>query len=373
MTGSQGRLGFFLPTLQAGGTERTFVNLAVDFFAAGYTVDIVLKDKKGEFLAELPPGIQVLDLKASRMIAAIPGLTCYIRAEKPHALISGLELPNLILVLSKMLARSHSRTIVTIRSMVSKHHRYFLPTRSLERLAMRSIYPLADYMVAVSNRAAQDFSNYVGVTGEKIKVIYNPVLTPQFYHKAGEELEHPWFTPGSPPVILGVGRLSQVKDFATLIRAFELVQKQLAARLLILGEGPQRVEMESLIAQFGLDSVIQLPGFEPNPYPYFRKSAVFVLSSLYDASPNVLVEALACGCPVVSTACPGGAAELIGYGKYGQLTPVGDHQVMAEAVLHVLRGAPRPSDVHPGLTEWLGNFTSETAFRKYLQLIEGGS
>lgn len=231
---------------------------------------------------------------------------------------------------------------------------------------MRSLYPRADHITAVSNSAAQDCANTLGIDINLLKVIYNPVLTPQFFHKLEEKLEHPWFLPGQPPVILGVGRLNPVKDFCTLVRAFKQVQDWTPSRLLILGEGPQRAEIELLVSQLGLNHSVQLAGFVPNPYPYFKNAAVFVSSSVYDASPNVLVEAMASGCPVVSTDCPGGAAELIGNGKYGHLTPVGDEQGMAQAIMKVLNG-----DKRPATTEWLSNFKSQTVLNQYQQLIEG--
>jgi glycosyltransferase involved in cell wall biosynthesis len=266
------------------------------------------------------------------------------------------------------LAHRNPKIIISVRSVTSKQGRYFLPTRRLERWLMRSLYPRADQTIAVSNSAAQDCANDLGIDIDSIKVIYNPVLTPQFFQKLEGKTHHPWFLPGQPPVVLGVGRLSQVKDYGTLVRAFKHVQEWVPSRLLILGEGPQRAEIEWLVSQLGLSHSIQLAGFVPNPYPYFKNAAVFVSSSVYDASPNVLVEAMACGCPVVSTDCPGGAAELIGNGKYGHLAPVGDDQALAHAIMEVFNGDRRPASA-----EWLSNFKSQTALNHYRQLVEGMS
>ncbi|MGE0681501.1 MAG: glycosyltransferase [Candidatus Binatia bacterium] len=147
---------------------------------------------------------------------------------------------------------------------------------------------------------------------------------------------HPWFTPSSPPVILSVGRLAKQKDFPTLLRAFARVRATRRARLMILGEGRKRKHLECLIKTLGIADDVALPGFVLNPFPYMARAAVFVLSSAWEGLPGALVEAMACGCPVVSTNCPSGPAEILDEGTYGPLVPVGDETALARAILTVL-------------------------------------
>src|SRR5262249_54469789 len=149
-----------------------------------------------------------------------------------------------------------------------------------------------------------------------------------------------WFAAGSPPVVLGVGRLALQKDFSTLIKAFAHVRSRAPARLLILGDGEKRVELEVLVKELGLTADVCLLGYVDNPFAYMRRCAAFVLSSEYEGLPNSLIEAMACGAPVISTDCPCGPAEILDGGRYGLLVPVGDVEAMAAAISATLQKTP---------------------------------
>jgi glycosyltransferase involved in cell wall biosynthesis len=190
---------------------------------------------------------------------------------------------------------------------------------------------------------AQDLSTATGIPRERISTIYNPVVPPELLTRAKAPLEHPWFEPDSPPVLLGVGRLSAQKDFPTLLRAFARVRRLRPARLIILGEGKRpgyRPELLALARELGVGEDVQLPGFAENPYAYMARASVFVMSSAWEGLPSVLVEALACGCPVVSTDCPSGPREILQGGRYGRLVPVGDAEALAKAILATLDAPP---------------------------------
>jgi glycosyltransferase involved in cell wall biosynthesis len=183
---------------------------------------------------------------------------------------------------------------------------------------------------------------------------------------AAEPLEHPWFRPGEPAVILALGRLVPQKDFGMLIRAFAQVRRARAARLLILGEGPERDGLAAAIAENGLQDDVQLPGWTVNPYPYMARSRLFVLSSRWEGLPTVLIEALFCGVEVVSTDCPSGPREILDGGRYGALVPVGDVDALAEAMERALsRDAARP-----GQESWLP-FEQDVVAGRYLQTLMG--
>jgi glycosyltransferase involved in cell wall biosynthesis len=237
----------------------------------------------------------------------------------------------------------------------------------LAPLLFRLFYPWADTIVAVSHAAAQDIATMSGIPRDRVKVIYNPATTPALLEKAQEPLDHPWFASGQPPVILAVGRLFKVKDFATLIRAFALVCQQRPARLMILGEGEERPALEALVQTLGIQDDVALPGFTPNPYVYMRHAAVFVLSSLSESFSNVVVEALAVGTPVISTDFPGGTREILDNGRYGTLVPVGDAQAMAAAICATLDEPPDSA----ALRQRANDFSLEKSFAQYAEVLLG--
>jgi glycosyltransferase involved in cell wall biosynthesis len=234
----------------------------------------------------------------------------------------------------------------------------------LTPLAARLLYPWADGIVSVSQGVAEDLAKVTKLPKKRINLIYNPVITPELFVKAREKLNHPWFQPGEPPVILAVGRLHLQKDYPTLLRAFLRVRQLRRCRLVILGEGPEKDNLSNLINELGLQADVAMLGFVDNPYAYMKSSAAFVLSSAWEGFGNVIAEALAVGTPVVSTNCESGPAEILANGKYGELTPVGDAKAMTEAIDRVLAGKIKQVD-----TDWLNQFKLETCAQKYLQVL----
>jgi glycosyltransferase involved in cell wall biosynthesis len=223
-------------------------------------------------------------------------------------------------------------------------------------------------VVAVSHGVADVTAQMTKVPRSRIHVIYNPVVTPEMLNKAKEPLEHPWFAPGQPQVAMAVGSLLPVKDFSTLIRAFSTLRKDRAVRLMILGEGPERPRLESLLRALHLEDDVALPGFVENPYAYMSRAAVLVLSSKWEALPSVLIEGLALRIPVVSTDCDFGPREILAHGKYGTLVPVGDVEALAEGVRQALSAGPPSLPV-----DALAPFGVETPVREYLRVLLGES
>lgn len=334
--------------------------LAAGFLQYNLRVTMVLVKARGVFLSQLPSNVQVVDLNSINAYAAFPKLIHFLQENRPTALLSALDLTNLIAILAKIVANVPTRVVVTAVNTVSIQERSPLK-KILEQILLRNIYPLAHNIVAVSNGVARDLSNYANIQPNQICTIYNPVITSELYERANEPVEHPWLDEDNIPLILGVGRLTKAKDFSTLIRAVSIVHKSAPVRLIILGEGDERPNLKALANRLGLSSEVCLLGFSENPFPYYKKSSVFVLSSLWEGLPTVLIEALACGCPVVSTDCPSGPFEILDGGNYGHLVPVGDIAAMAEAILSVLNGDKRrPPDT------WLRQFELGSVIRQYL-------
>lgn len=360
------KVALFITNLEGGGAERVLVTLANQFATYGHQVDFLLAEKRGVYLKELSPTVRVIDLAASRMARTLRPLMHYLRAETPEGILSSLPYPNLFSILAARLTRARTNVVVREANTPSLRVRQAqsLKDQIGERWITHFAYPYADWVVAVSKGVQSDLYRYKRIPRERIVLIYNPAYTQRMLQLREEPVAHPWLAAGQPPVVLGVGRLDPQKDFATLLRAFALVRAHRPARLIILGEGPLRQELETLAQQLGIASEVSMPGFVENPFAYMRRAAVFVLSSRYEGFPNVLVQAMACGCPVVSTDCPSGPSEVLDGGRYGHLVPVGDAKAMAEAVLRVLDGAtPAVPD------EWLQQFHEEHVAQKYLHLL----
>ncbi len=181
---------------------------------------------------------------------------------------------------------------------------------------------------------------------------------------AQEPVEHPWFNSQDIPLLLGVGKLEAQKDFPNLIRAFAKVRQVRPARLVILGWGPDRPQLEALVNDLGLEADVDLPGYVQNPYAYMSRASAFILSSAWEGLPTVLIEAMALGIPVVSTDCESGPSEILADGKYGYLTPVGDSEALADAILKVLSGYQKTVN-----SSWLKRFDVETATQQYLKAL----
>ena len=232
---------------------------------------------------------------------------------------------------------------------------------------MRSFLRFADGIVAASSGIANDLARTGKIARERITVIHNPVLTPEFYSKLAEPVSDFYLRYPNRPVIISVGRLVASKDFPTLIRAFAEVKKEVSSRLLILGEGEQRPALERLIAELRLVDDVLLAGYTPNPYAHMARAKLFVLSSAYEAFGNVLIESLAAGTPVVATDCPG-PREILQDGRFGDLVTVGETEALAKAMVKVLRsgGTIPPSD-------YLKQFQLEPVIDAYVCAIEAAA
>jgi glycosyltransferase involved in cell wall biosynthesis len=332
------RVALLLGALTAGGVERVMLNLAEAFCERKLRVDLVVTRAEGEYAGRVPAGVRVFDLRAKRVLAAIPALVRYLRSAHPDAILSAQKHVNCIAVGARELAGLDTRLLLSIHSNLSQNTKN--ATTITERLlptVMRWCYPRADRVVAVSRGVAEDLAAQLGFRPESIDVVHNPVVKQELPEQADRPVSHSWFRTGAPPVILGVGRLTPAKDFGTLIRAFARVRKRFDHRLVILGEGPERGRLEGIIEGLGLSKCADLPGYVDNPYAYMSRAAVCVLSSRWEGFGNVLVEAMACGTPVVATDCRSGPREILEDGKWGRLVPPENPEALGKAIIHTVK------------------------------------
>jgi glycosyltransferase involved in cell wall biosynthesis len=358
-------IALFLPSLAGGGAERVLLTLGATFAAEGHPVDLVLATAEGPYLDQVPAGVRLVDLDSRRVLTSLPRLVAYLRRARPRAMISAITHTNIVALWGKRLARVATRMIVTEHGVAPRPPGRSGRAYGLFPILMHGFYPGADSVVAVSHGLADDLAERSGLPRARIDVVYNPVVTPELAVRAAAPVDHPWLAPRQPPVVLSVGRLTAQKDYPTLIRAFERIAARSAARLVILGEGEAHAELESLVQATGLAGRVALPGFVANPYAYMARAKVFVLSSIWEGLPTVLVEALACGCPVISTDCRSGPREILEDGAWGRLVPVGAVDELATAMLAVLRSTEEPVG-----SIATARFTPAASVAQYLRLIE---
>jgi glycosyltransferase involved in cell wall biosynthesis len=393
---------------RGGGVQISMLRKARRLMAMGFEVEMLVFERDGPLLdyygddipvVELAPGSALLGrwlavqadpggirdylrpvLLAHRpphRLGFLSSLARHLRENRPDALITAGSGSNILAVWARRLAGVSTRIIVSQRDIISEsvnndrhwRRRFLAP-------ALRRTYAMADAVVAVSRGVAEDLTSTTGLSREAISVIYNPVVDDKFVQLASAPLDHPWFRTGEPPVLLAVGRLAPQKDYPTLIEAFAGVRAKRVARLLILGDGKdaedtarKRAALMQIAARKNVADDLELAGFAANPAAYMARAALLVLCSRHEGLGNVLIEALACGCPVVSTDCPHGPAEILDQGLYGRLVPVGDSEALAAAILATLDEPPDRERLRVRGAE----FTVERAVDAYLDLLFPGS
>ena len=411
MSSDKLHIGFLLTGLHGGGAERVMLNLAAALIARGHRADLVIPRFAGDYRAAIPGGMRVrraripgtdgkflgavrrsgIDVEAvtvnpigaarswlvlTRRYPGIPVLrgsglrsiyphahflAQYTREVRPHVLVSALPGPNTIAVCAAELADRAVPVVVTVWNNVAADY----TPEWLE--ATRTLYPLADAVVAVSRGVAESVRRSLGVDAERLRTIHSSIPADSIRRLAQAEVAHPWFADGEPPVVLSVGREAPQKDHPTLVEAFGRARREVNSRLVILGKlsAPYRARLKSLARGFGVEGDLGFVGFDENPYRYMRRAGLLALSSRWEGLPTVILEALACGTPVVSTDAPYGPREILG--GWGDLPPVGDAPALARALVATLRGAQPTAEA---LRARAAEFSPEKAADAYVALFK---
>lgn len=367
MAPSKQRLTVLTSTLGGGGAQRSMVRLAGGLAERGFDVDLVLgrRDEDDHYRGEVSDAVRIVDLGASRALFSVPALIRYLRRERPVAMVTSLDYMNVLGVWARRVARVRTRVVVNEQNTFSVV--VDNGTRRRKRLLpwlVRQSYRRADGIAGVSDGVCDDLASYLGLPRERVTTIHNPVVVPEIATMAAEPIDHPWFGPDGLPVLLAVGRLAPQKDFETLLHAFAKLRTTHPARLLVLGDGDERAKLEALVARLGLEKDVSLPGWAVNPYPYMASADLFVLSSLWEGLPTVLIEALYCGLPIVATDCPSGPREILAGGRFGALVPVGDVDALARAMADALDG-----DVPKPVPESWAPYRQDVVADRYLSLM----
>lgn len=383
--------------LEGGGSQRVMRHIADELVSRGFRVDLLTSKRGG--ISKAPPELRVHRLRwrpfgrfmavradpggigamlkpilltpfAAPQLGLIPSVTRYLREAKPDGLIAATTYLNLAAIWARRLADVPTRVLVSERTHLSESLRSgrvgsAWRWRYLPALLNRT-YPMADAVAGVTKGVARDLEDLASLPKGSVRALYNPVLPGGLPESTEDRPSDPWLNEsGGPPVILTAGRLAKVKDFPTLLRAFARLRRERPARLLILGKGPEKNRLERLVQELGVQADVRFAGWTDNVHSYLRHASLFALSSTREGFCNVLLEALACGCPVVVTNCPGGPAEVLGDGRFGRLVPVGDDEALARALAASL-DASHDRDAY---RRHAASFGVETAINGYLDAL----
>ena len=332
-----------------GGIGHVMLNLMNEMSNYGLDVSILLNNPHIPELDHLDPRIEQIKLGDVSSFKRVVSLARYINDKNPDVILCNREPANRTAVLAKKISNKDVKLAFRVGMPMQQalRRRNFLK-RWLRQSYIRFSYHRADVVIANAKGVAEDISVVTGIPFSQIKILPNPTVGPLLFKKAKEDIEHPWLKEGEPPVIMGIGRLAKQKDFPTLIKAFALVNKKRDCRLMILGEGKERRALEQLIEELGISDSVSLYGFCPNPFALLKKASLFVLSSAWEGLPNVLIEAMALGIPLVAADCKSGPREILDGGKYGKLVEVGNVEQMAEAILNTLANPPSKAFLQQG-------------------------
>lgn len=364
-----GPIAIYLPELTPGGAQRVTVDLANGLAERGHSVALLVSYPGGQLRPEVGDSVRIVDLSTPEIpglgiVASIPSLIGYLRRNRPRILFSAMTYANVVATAAARLSASGTPVAIVEHTTVGMETG---GKRDVTTRLARWLYPLADRVIAVSEGVATSVRERTRVDPEQVVVLPNPVPVAAIRERAERDIDLPWPADPDHEVVLWVGRFAPEKDLPTLVRAFDrLHERRPETRLVLAGTGPERERLERLVADRGLTEVVAFPGYV-DPAPYMARASVFALSSTYEGLPTVLVEALACGCPVVSTDCPSGPREILADGEFGRLVPVGDDAALADAIETTLDADPDEARLRARADE----YASDRVLAAYESLVEG--
>lgn len=364
------KVAVVMQNLSGGGAERMFINLMREWVASSVEIDLVLFERSGEYLDNLPAGVNVIELGASRVAAGVGKLSRYLKDAAPDAVFSGLPHINAVTVLAHLLSRSKSRLIISERNATkSEMRRGHISTRAAYLLNFL-LYRVPPRIIAVSNGVRDELAEALFLPRSRIVAIKNPVVTPQIASLRDAAVDGQLPDADGAEIVLGAGRLVQQKGFDVLIEAFATVAKTRRAVLWLMGDGPLKAELQERATALGIADKVSFLGFQKNPYAIMARADVFVLSSYWEGSPNVLVEAMACGAAVVSTDCPHGPREILDGGRIGPLVRPGDAAGLADAITATLAGRGATQGERLAVAQ---TYDSRVVAAQYLEVLSGAN
>ena len=358
------KVAFFTARYSHSGVPLAQIRLAKLFNRKGYEIDFIFGYIPGDINPPILNDFQIINFDKPRVIRLFGNIISYLFKSKPDIIISAEDHLNAIVLLCARITRSKAK--ISVSSRVTPYDTYsnkLFTKRWFLKYFMKFVESRATALVCVSKDMVKQYRTIF--KSSRHECIYNVVNDENSQKRISEDVDEEWLINKQTPIIVSAGRLAPEKGLSDLVLAIKELSKSRDVKLLILGEGPMRDDIEALIDKENLNAIIKLIGFQENPLKYYSKSDVFVLSSYVEGLPNVLVEAMMCGCTPVSTNCPTGPEEVLQNGKYGYLVPVHNPMEMAKGIESALNNPISPKILALGVN----NFTEEAVFKKYQEAL----
>ncbi|MDQ5853115.1 MAG: glycosyltransferase [Chloroflexota bacterium] len=334
---------FFTTRLGGGGAERHLLRLINHLDRDRFRPSLVLARAGGSYEVALAPDVAVHFLNSGRvrsstrsMVQSMEPLRRRVEHEQPDILCSVLGIAHVVALLACRSSSGLIKNILSVQNPPSiEYQRSRNPVHRLIGLLIPRLYPRADQINALSRGVARDVIKMVPAVEGRTDVVYNAGFDGSVLEQARDPLAAAE-RPNRGPLVLACGRLTKQKGFEFLLEAFVNVRRGMSAQLWIIGEGEQRRMLEQMIERLGLTDCVRLLGFQPNPFKYMAAADAFVLPSIWEGFGNVIVEAMACGTPVIASNCRYGPAEIITDEMNGILVPPADPLALSQALIRVL-------------------------------------
>lgn len=368
-------IAIFIPSYRIGGAEKVLILLANNFLQHYERVQMLSTTSEGPLQAQLDPRVERIDLGTGSYRRILFLLRDYFDAHRPDAVLTSIYATGIVAAAARVLSRHKPALLVGAHNSFSA--KLAAPDNVKDKYLLKPLsrlfFPRADAIVSVSRGVSDDLARTLGLAPGKLHVIYNPVVSPELAVKASAQLDHPWL--GDPALrpfktLVSVGRVVPQKGYEVLLRAFAKLPRVQERRLVLVGDGPELPMLKELAHALGIAALVDFVGYDTNPYRYMARADLFVLSSHWEGLPTVLIEAIACGCPVAATDCPYGPSEILEDGKYGQLAPVADPDSLARSIERALEGSKDREGLRRRLADRTAIFSEERATSEYVGLID---
>jgi glycosyltransferase involved in cell wall biosynthesis len=358
-----------LPTLGVGGAEKVLIELANCLARHEWPVQLLAMSADGPLAKSVSPRVEIVELGCATYRKAVLALARHYKRARPQIVLTSMYATGLAAIAAKAISGYKPKIVIGAHN--SLHSKVTRPDNIKDKYLLlplcRALFPWADAFIPVSQGVAQELKAIFKLPDRDVRVIYNPVVSPQLLAQTGEPVDHPWLAvPRGFKTLVSVGRLVEQKGFDVLLKAFAGVRDIRDCRLIIVGDGPLRAELQALARELGMGSLVDFLGLQDNPYKFVSRADLFVLSSRWEGLGNVVIEALACGCPVVATDCNYGPSEILRGGAYGPLAAIDDPDALARCIGEALESDVFMHNDKATLKARALDFTVENSIEQYI-------